>query len=71
MPRSDLGDREYYCASMITLFKPWRSADDLKSITITWDEAYYNYNFTERQVELMYNFNIRYECYNAKDNYGL
>ena len=71
IPRSDAGDREYYCASMMTLFKPWRSADDLKSINKTWDETFFNYKFTERQTELMNNFNIRYECHDAKDDFRL
>ena len=69
--KSDAGDREYYCASMMTLFKPWRSADDLKPINKTWDQAFYHHKFTDRQVELMYNFNIRYECHDAKDDYRL
>jgi len=25
LSRCDHGDREYYCATMLTLFKPWRS----------------------------------------------
>jgi hypothetical protein len=31
LPRCDRGDREYYCAMMLTLFKPWRSGKDLKA----------------------------------------
>ena len=31
LPRCDQGDREYYCLTMLTLFKPWRSGKDLKS----------------------------------------
>ena len=30
LPRCDQGDREYYCCTMITLFKPWRRGQDLK-----------------------------------------
>ena len=31
LPRCDRGDREYYCATMLTLFKPWRNGKDLKT----------------------------------------
>jgi hypothetical protein len=30
LPRCDQGDREYYCLTMLTLFKPWRFGTDLK-----------------------------------------
>ena len=71
VPRADSGDREYYCASMMSLFKPWRKADDLKLKSKTWDEAYYHHQFDDKQKELMVNFNIRYECHDAKDDYRL
>ena len=30
LPRPDHGDREYYCCTMLTFFKPWRTYTDLK-----------------------------------------
>ncbi|KAI0351469.1 hypothetical protein OH77DRAFT_1411094, partial [Trametes cingulata] len=30
MPRRDTGNREQYCLTMLTLFKPWRSGKDLR-----------------------------------------
>jgi hypothetical protein len=30
LPRCDRGDREYYCLTMLVLFKPWRSGLHLK-----------------------------------------
>ena len=30
LPRCDEGDFEYYCHTMLALFKPWRSSQDLK-----------------------------------------
>src|SRR5882762_2564553 len=33
LPRCDKGDREYYCTTMLTLFKPWRHGQDLKKKT--------------------------------------
>jgi hypothetical protein len=70
LPRCDTGDREYYCTTMLTLFKPWRHGKDLKKKDQTWDEAFTEYKFTPRQSELMKFFNIRYECNDARDDYS-
>jgi len=40
LPRSDQGDREYYCSTMLALFKPWRTGYDLKSANETWELAF-------------------------------
>jgi hypothetical protein len=40
LPRRDRGDREYYCTTMLTMFKPWRSGNDLKDEVESWDEAF-------------------------------
>ena len=40
LPRSDTGDREYYCSTMLSLFKPWRHRRDLKGDDKSWDEAF-------------------------------
>ena len=70
LPRCDRGDREYYCATMLTLFKPWRSGEDLKSKDYSWDETFEAHDFTSRQLEIMKYFNIRYECNDARDDYS-
>jgi hypothetical protein len=70
LPRSDQGDREYYCLTMLTLFKPWRTGKELKSETDTWDEAFLQHKFVAREVQLMKNFNLRYECADARDDYS-
>ena len=70
LPRRDQGDQEYYCSTMLTLFKPWRTGHDLKSADETWEHAFDNYNFSERQMNLMNNFNLRYECLDARDDYS-
>jgi hypothetical protein len=70
LPRSDQGDREYYCSTMLTLFKPWRSGQDLKTGTQTWDESFLSHQFTAHQNQLMLNFNLRYECNDARDDYS-
>ena len=69
LPRKDQGDREYYCSTMLTFFKPWRTGNDLKELNTTWDEEFNRYKFTTRQNQLMQNFNIRYECLDARDDY--
>src|ERR1700674_2735908 len=70
LPRSDRGDREYYCCTMLTLFKPWRSGKDLKSSEESWDEGFVTHEFTKRQMEIMKYFNLRYECLDARDDYS-
>jgi Helitron helicase-like domain at N-terminus/PIF1-like helicase len=70
LPRRDRGDREYYCATMLTLFKPWRNGKDLKSEVLSWHETFISHNFTTRQNEIMDNFNLRYECNDARDDYS-
>jgi hypothetical protein len=69
LPRCDQGDREYYCMTMLTLFKPWRSGKDLKTEDYTWDETFVQHKFTASQEQLMKNFNLRYECNDARDDY--
>jgi hypothetical protein len=70
LPRCDRGDREYYCLAMLVLFKPWRSGLQLKEQSLSWDEAFLSHKFTERQQQLVSNFNIKYECLDARDDYS-
>ncbi|KAJ7705903.1 hypothetical protein B0H16DRAFT_1271885, partial [Mycena metata] len=69
MPRADKGDRAYYCMTMLTMFKAWRSPGDLKDENATWDQTFREHAFTERQLELLSNFNVRYECNDARDDH--
>ena len=70
LPRQDRGDREYYCTTMLTLFKPWRSGRNLKDEMQSWDGAFTNHEFTKRQLDIMNNFNLRYECLDARDDFS-
>jgi hypothetical protein len=70
IPRSDRGDREYYCSAMLTLFKPWRSGKDLRSKQQSWDDAFISHQFNLRQSEIMKYFNVRYECLDARDDFA-
>ena len=70
LPRCDKGDREYYCCTMLTLFKPWRKGTDLKSqMAESWDNTFNRHTFHEEEQNLMKNFNIRYECLDARDDF--
>src|SRR6266849_2032754 len=70
LPRSDCGDREYYCSTMLTLFKPWCNGKDLRTDEQSWDDSFINYRFSSRQMELMKYFNLKYECLDARDDYA-
>lgn len=61
----DQGKGEYYCSAMLTFFKPWRNGLDLKSSVDPWDEMFSSYHFSTRQLDLMKNMNIQYECLDA------
>jgi len=54
---------------MLTLFKPWRTGNSLKNSEVSWDETFIKHDFTGRQSQLMKNFNIKYECLDARDDY--
>ena len=69
LPRCDQGDREFYCLTMLTFFKPWRVGLDLKKKDESWDEAFNSHEFTQREKQIMRNFNIKYECLDACDDF--
>ena len=54
-------------STMLTLFKPWRSGKCLKKEDQSFDEAF---NFTIQQNQYMKNFNLRYECNDARDDFS-
>ncbi|KAF7976392.1 hypothetical protein HWV62_6777 [Athelia sp. TMB] len=70
LPRSDKGDREAYCATMLALFKPWRSGYDLKASDTSWDDAFEAHSFEDIAVEKMKYFNVKYECTDARDDFS-
>ncbi|KAF8234664.1 hypothetical protein L208DRAFT_1547674 [Tricholoma matsutake] len=69
IPRHDQGDHEYYCSTMLTLFKPWRSGLYLKDASDSWDESFMSHKFSAQQLEIMKNMNIQYECLDARDDF--
>ncbi|KAJ7880200.1 hypothetical protein B0H13DRAFT_1513045, partial [Mycena leptocephala] len=71
LPRKNEGDREYYCCTMLVLFKPWRSGEDLKIQVDNWHKTYTDHTFTPKALKLMKNFNVRYECNDARDDFSV
>ncbi|THU97440.1 hypothetical protein K435DRAFT_662752, partial [Dendrothele bispora CBS 962.96] len=69
LPRRDKGDREYYCLTMLTFFKPWRSGEDLKHTNKSWDKSFVDYSFSQRYRDIMNNFQLRYECLDSRDDF--
>jgi len=69
LPRHDQGDREHYCCTMLTLFKNWHTGGCLKRDGESWDNAFRMHQFAENQIRLMKNFNLRYECLDAHDDF--
>ena len=69
LPRRDGGNQDYYCATMLTLFKPWRRGRDLKLPEESWSATFKSCTFTLHQGQVMNNINIQFECLDAKDDY--
>ena len=69
LPRCDEGNFGYYCHTMLVLFKPWRSSQDLKDVHQTWTEAFTLYEFKLEDKKMMNNFNLHYECLDERDDY--
>ncbi|KAF9470391.1 hypothetical protein BDN70DRAFT_821443, partial [Pholiota conissans] len=69
LPRPDMGDREKYCMTMLTLFRPWRTGQELKRVDQSWDEAFIEYQFSARDTTLINNLNLKYECLDARDDF--
>ena len=55
---------------MLTLFKPWRTAADLKEDYQTWEQAFSSWSFLSHHLIIMKHANIRYECKDARDDYS-
>ncbi|KAH7908089.1 hypothetical protein BJ138DRAFT_979818, partial [Hygrophoropsis aurantiaca] len=69
LPRQDRGEeeRKQWCRAMLILFKPWRSAQDLKSGEQSWSDAFENYVFAPAMQLVINNMNVENECKDARD----
>ncbi len=52
LPRKDKGDKEDYCATMLTLFRPWRSGLDLKQQGESWEDAFQKHRIYRRSASI-------------------
>ena len=68
LPRPDRGDEEHekWCRSMLLIFKPWRTPEDLRGAHATWRLAFDNHKFSELAKTVMCNMNVEHECQDAK-----
>ncbi|KAE9401657.1 hypothetical protein BT96DRAFT_785056, partial [Gymnopus androsaceus JB14] len=55
---------------MLTLFKPWQTGLDLKTLSQTWQDAFKSYDFSPRQREIMSNAQSKHECRDTRDDYA-
>ncbi|KAF8229949.1 hypothetical protein L208DRAFT_1036075, partial [Tricholoma matsutake] len=69
LPCFDQGNHEFYCCTMLTFFKHWRSGLDLKGRNESWDDTFAVYPFSPRQLEVMKYMNIWYKCIDAQDDF--
>ncbi|KAJ3935822.1 MAG: hypothetical protein NXY57DRAFT_1046468 [Lentinula lateritia] len=69
LPRPDKDDREYYCCTMLVLFHPWRSGENLKTNDQSWHDTFENCDFAPQCLLYMKNMNIRFECLDARDDF--
>lgn len=68
LPRRNEEDDEYY-QTMLALFKPWRSGCNLRNNEMSWADTFNGHKFSPKHEKLMKNFNIRYECMDARDDF--
>ena len=70
LPRkTDMDDDMYYC-TMLSFFHPWRTGRELKKNDETWYSAFHRHTFSQRELQIMKNCNLRYECYDARDAFS-
>ncbi|KAF7331514.1 ATP-dependent DNA helicase [Mycena kentingensis (nom. inval.)] len=63
-PRSNDPNREYYCAQMLLLLRPWRRLGDLKTGFLTFDDAFdtFSRGADDRVHRLIANIQYFYQC---------
>lgn len=72
IPRRDRDDtRERYCRSILTLFFPWRSVQDLCTVDQTWEQAFEirRSEITSDSHRIIDNIQLLQECKNDRDEH--
>ncbi|KAG0707647.1 hypothetical protein DFH29DRAFT_788000, partial [Suillus ampliporus] len=59
-----------YCRLMLILFKPWRSASDLRSPGQSWEEVFQQFweVVDSRLLQVMHNMQLLHECCDSHDD---
>ncbi|EIM81555.1 uncharacterized protein STEHIDRAFT_44741, partial [Stereum hirsutum FP-91666 SS1] len=70
LPRRDRGNTEEYCMTMLTFFKPWRTARELKKSDQSWQQAFDAHRWNDGDLRTMKNMHVKYECNDARDDYN-
>ncbi|KZV89334.1 hypothetical protein EXIGLDRAFT_574920, partial [Exidia glandulosa HHB12029] len=60
-----------YCRLMLILFKPWRSAKDLRTSGQSWPDAFEQFKAQclRAHVRVMDNMQILHECKDSRDDH--
>jgi hypothetical protein len=72
IPRRDREDtRERYCRSILTLFFPWRSVQDVCDVDQTWEQAFEirHERITSESRRIIDNIQLLQECKNDRDEH--
>jgi hypothetical protein len=72
VPRRDREDtRERYCRSILTLFVPWRSVQDVCDVNQTWEQAFEtrHIRITSESHKIIDNIQLLQECKNDRDEH--
>ncbi len=72
VPRRDREDtRERYCRSILTLFLPWRSIQDLCDLDQTWEQAFEarHIQISPESCKIIDNIQLLQECKNDRDEH--
>ncbi|KAJ3538306.1 hypothetical protein NM688_g6538 [Phlebia brevispora] len=72
IPRADREDvHARYCRLMLILFKPWRSAHDLRRTGQSWQEAFEEFHVqcADDVKRVIYNIQFMYECKDSREDH--
>ncbi|KAJ7264512.1 hypothetical protein B0H12DRAFT_997290, partial [Mycena haematopus] len=67
-PDAGIEEKEEWCRSMLTLFKPWRTKADLVHENETWTTAFERTLFADEHLDIMSNIHVENECKDARDS---
>jgi hypothetical protein len=57
-------------STIVSPFKPWRNGKDLKDDSESLDDAFTSFDFTSKQQKIIDNFDVCYECLDARDDFS-